>query len=149
MKKSISIVWILCTLMLLCGCQKATYKIQLHQPENQIAGIAMIDNTGINKGYDATELLVIEDDEKIEDFLIDLQQVNAYKFCNDPSTSYGYLYIEVIYDDGAVDVIGTDMLEYRSKDGTTEDVYDGWYYADMDSMLELYKQYTGNVPVLP
>ena len=92
---------------------------------------------------------MIEEDDEIADFLFSLRQLKCYKFYNDPATSYGYLYIQIIYENGAADIIGTDMLAYRSANGTNVDVYDGWYYVDMESMLELCKQHTGVEPTIP
>ena len=149
MKRIISTAWIVILLMLLCCCQKTASKIQLHQPEDQITRIVFMDHTGIHEGNAPIEILVAEEDKTVAELRNDLKEMDCYEFRNDPATSYGHLYIEVFYEDGAVDVIGTDMLEYRSANGKTEDVYDGWYYADMDSMLALYEQYTGRKPVIP
>jgi hypothetical protein len=108
-----------------------------------------VDNTGCNKGAEPKELRVLEADDEISDCLIDLQEVKCGTFHNDPSTSYGYLYIEIVYENGDIEILGTDMLTYQSADGEILDVYDGWYYAEFDSMCALFEKYTGISPSIP
>lgn len=146
MKRPIGIIWLVLLLGMLSGCLHTAYEMQIHQAEDQITQIIMIDNTGIHKEMPPVEVLVINEEDRIAEFLDDLRKVPCYKFHNDPATSYGYLYVEITYQNGDIEIIGTDMLTYQTADGNAADIYDGWYYADYDSMSTLFEQYTGAVP---
>ena len=120
------------------GCKQAAYSVQLKQPVNQIRSITFVDNSDT-----AAPAVVLETESgsQIKDVVADINNLEVGRYLNDPPTSFGYLYIEVRYQNGDVEIIGTDSFLYRSTDGKISESYGGWYYVDLDSMRTLFQKY--------
>ena len=149
MRKRITLALIVLLVFCLCGCTRKTYDIPLKQDMNEITRISLVDNTGCNKGMEPTTLLVIEEHDEIVGFITDLTNIKCQAYFNDPPTSLGYLYVEILYKNGDTETIGTDMFLYESVDGTISDDYKKWFYVDMDSMCDLFVKYVGVEPDVP
>lgn len=133
----------------ICGCTQRTYDILLKQDLDEITRISLVDNTGCNKGMDPTTLLVLEEHDEIVGFITDLTHIKCRAYSNDPPTSLGYLYVEILYRNGDSETIGTDLFIYKSVDGTISEDYEKWFYVDMDSMCDLFVKYVGVEPSVP
>ena len=132
------ILLIIFTYLLTCpGCVQEAYSIQLKQAESEIIRITFVNN----ERNTPQTVYVTETDTQIMEIASYLQVLEIGRFHNDPPTSYGKLYVEICYQNGDIEILGTDMLKYISIDGTIEDSYGGWYYVKMEAMLELFQRY--------
>jgi hypothetical protein len=121
------------------GCEQAVYSVQLKQPANEIKSISFVDNP---KAGTPEVVAVIESESAINEVVAALENLEVGRYRNDPPTSCGYLYIEIQYKNGDIEVIGTDSFMYTSTDGRIDDSYGGWYYVKLDSMRELFLKYS-------
>lgn len=138
MKKMFLLFLVLILSINCTGCEQAIYSVQLKQSTDQINSITFVDVFGT----DVPEIVCeIESDSAILDAVADIQNLDVGRYFNDPATSYGYLYIEIRYKNGDVEIIGTGMFDYTSIDGTIDESYGGWYYVDLDSMRALFTKY--------
>lgn len=150
MKKNIIILLVaMLFVILLSNCNHTSSKVQLHQDADKITKVILVDNTGLNNGIDPINLLIIEDKDSIFNFIESLYSSECGKYFNDPSVSYGYLYVEIHYVNGDTEIIGTDSFQYNSVDGTIKENYNGWLYVKFNSMCELFKEYAGVEPTIP
>lgn len=136
-------------MLILHGCQQESYSIQPKQDLAQITAISFVDNTCADGAAPHQERLVLQTVEEIDGFIRNLQNVVCRKVHNDPPTSYGYLYIKIQYSNGDAEFLGTDSLVYECANGEIQKNANGWLYVDMDSMIALFFQYTGQKPEIP
>lgn len=137
MKRQLALLLILSCVIACTGCDSKAYEIPLKQAESEIKSISFV----VNESDMPQTVYVAETDSQITEIVQSIQHLEIGRFYNDPSTSYGKRYIEICYQNGDIEIIGTDMIEYISTDGTIEESYGGWYYAKMESMLELFQKY--------
>lgn len=136
--KKIFILFLILLVVSCLGCEQAIYSMQLKQPADEISSITLVNNSGTNA---PAIVLMIESDSEIRDIVADMKNLEVGKHRNDPPTSLGVLYIEICYQNGDMERIGTDMFEYTSSDGKIDESYGGWYYVKLDSMRELFAKY--------
>lgn len=142
--KKVTIIYMTVLFALICiSCEQTVYSIQLKQAEDEIKSISLFDATNISKGTSLEPSLVICETKEIEDFVSNLQCIELGRYFNDPPTSYGKLYVEILYRNGDVEIIGTDMITYISSDKGISENPEEWYYVKMNSMRELFNRYSG------
>lgn len=145
MKRIIAIVF--SVLFLLTGCFSPIslagtvyffnqpMSLPLHQAKTDVSQIELCLFSYTN--YTLTPLVMLEDDDALK-FWDELQQVECTKHVTDPHWEYGQFAIRVIYHDGCIDTLSTELCSY-SCDGD-EVVYDR-YDLDHDDMRELFSRY--------
>ena len=141
MKKLFCISLILCIFISLSGCAASNIgihslfgkDISLHQPMEEISLIEF--------GYspwDENQIIYELSETEQEAFLGSLLSLKCHKRSS-PSGHHGALYIQITYDDGSVEILGSSSLRYIS--GEHEE-HDGWYYLMEEDLYTLFSEYT-------
>lgn len=135
--------WLLLVLFLfaITKCGDIPRPFPLSQSEDQVARIELL-QTEI-EGDDSLPdfvLLCEVPRDRIEEFVLDLQQLDCRRNGFDPATGYGELVIRIVYHNGDADLIGYANNAYVTEKGIEHDVY----YFDSKEFKELFAQYAGD-----
>jgi len=129
------VVIIVIVLLMLCGCVPKIYPPCLTQPLENVKSIELLDT----KDYQETVLYTLTDEEYAP-FWSKLLQIPFGRCFNDPPTWHGILAVRIIYSDGCIDILGTDINS--SYDAAGKPMRTGWFYLqDEDDFVALFSQY--------
>lgn len=140
MKKVFSIILI--SILMLMGCERndvEEYPVPLHQPVDTALKVELYDH--ISGGYSGLLLLTLEGDEAI-DFCKELQELYTFKKFT-PATSNSYLSCKIYYQNGDIDIIGSDgcfVLSEHVYEGPNQSV-DGYYNVPRELLRKLFSEY--------
>lgn len=135
----------LCMLMciVLCiitsGCSRKSYSIQLHHDTEKIIKVELSDHSSGTR-----TVLNTLTKENIATFIDGLLAEKCYRYYSDPPVENGYLSVYIYYDNGDIDIIGTDICDVIS----TTVTQDGWYYIDANEMWTLFSAFV-DMELLP
>lgn len=144
MKRKYRYFILILVILLLSGCSKPTYPVQLYQEWNQIERVQLI-----NEDNKSSVVFSTNSPDEIASIVSDIEKLTCYRFLNDPEEQLGRLHIDVLYVNGDSEYIGTGMIDYVPRSNNFEKgntVYCGLYYIDYDSMAKLFGKYTGVTP---
>ena len=122
-------LWLVCSNIHLLFAKN----ISIHQPAEEISQIEF--------GYSprGENLIIYELDETEHMLFLDsLLALKRFKRSS-PSGHHGSLYVQITYNDGSVEILGSSSLRYMS--GELEE-HDGWYYLMEDDLIKLFSKYT-------
>ena len=117
--KRTSIFLLAIILFLFSGCQPKAYDMPLHQDIDNIVKIELSDHTGKERVVMRTLT-----DGDIQAFTEKLLLVPCYRHFNDPPTNYGYLSVYLYYENGDIDILGTEICTVIPDTASQK----GWYY---------------------
>ena len=130
--KRTSIFLLAIILLLFSGCQPKVYEVPLHQDIDNIVKIELSDHTGKERVVMRTLT-----DGDIQAFTEKLLLVPCYRHFNDPPTNYGYLSVYLYYENGDIDILGTDMCDVISDTASIK----GWFYIKLEDMRNLFAEF--------
>ncbi len=114
------------------ACANWKYQIPLKQDTENIIKIELLDNTDENN-----PILYDLEADKMDDFIAELVDIE-FKKCTPPLGYYGDLIIYLYYDNGDVDIIGSETTGYII---SGKEILQGLYYPDPDDIEELFDKY--------
>ena len=126
MKRLKGLLLLLLLAIISTGC---TQTIDLHQPQSEIVQIDLVSSP-----FGEEEILHTITGEEILPFLDRLLELKLHKNTS-PRNIGGGLYVQIIYADGSIEILGTASVGYISN-GVLE--HDGWYYLDKDDLGKLF-----------
>ena len=140
MKKVFSIILI--SILMLMGCERndvEEYPVPLHQPVDTVLKVELYDH--VSGGHDGLLLLTLEGNDAI-DFCKELQGLHTYKL-HPPTTDNEYLSCKIFYQNGDVDIIGSEGCFVFS-----EQIYEGahqsvnsYYRVPRELLRKLFSEY--------
>jgi len=134
MKRILILFYVLAT-FLLTGCLNKTYPPCINQTLGDVVNVEL---WGVSENDDF--LLYTLGPAEIGEFWDAVNDLEFGRYYNDPPTQYGKLYIKIIYYDGYMDILGTDINACYDSNGTSQPV--GWFYLinekDFDVLFSKY-----------
>lgn len=132
--------FILVLILLLCGCEPESVQYPLRQPSESIQTIELLkdmrDISDIDKPVDFSVLYSVPEAE-IMDFIEAFSELRCAKSFGDCPTEFGVLAIRITYDNGDVEIVGTDNNGYFT---ATKSKY-GTYYFDKEEFYNFFARY--------
>lgn len=120
---------IVTVVLFLSGCQRRAYDLPLHQEIDNIVKIELSDHTAEER-----VVLCALTESDISAFMDGLLSSQCYQYFNDPPVENKYLSVYLYYQNGDVDILGTDICDVISDTASQA----GWYYIDAEDMYNLF-----------
>lgn len=135
MKRIICIILLTC--LFLCGCERDICYAKVHQPQENIVSIELLNSENDN------ELTVIYtlDTNEHKAFLDEFMAIPFRSNGTPPSTDYGPLAVRLNYLDEYSDVIGLNANWYLDSKGEKVGGHYWYHVVDVDDYYTLFSQY--------
>jgi len=117
---------------MLCSGEHKSYPVSLPHDSNNIIQSELYKRT-----VDDSKIEHTISEDKIDEFIADLLKMSCH-VQHPPCTVYGRLFVQLHYENGDIEIIGTGAIGYKTLES---EELNGKYCVPLDNMYELFDMY--------